>query len=262
MTFMSIGGFPSFIEEMKVFYRERLNGYYGCAVFIFSNFISSFPFLFAIAVSTGSITYFLVKFRPGFSYYAYFCANIFLCISVVESCMMVVASLVPNFLMGIVTGAGLIGIMMMTSGFFRLLEELPKPFWRYPISYISYGAWALQGAYKNQLLGLDFDPMVPGEPKLKGSYVIEHMFKIPLDHNKWWDLFAVLIILISYRITFFIVLKIKERASPWFWSLYAKRTLHHLNKGPSLRKRPSFASKRHQPLHSLSSQEGQSSPIP
>lgn len=92
----------------QVFYRERLNGYYGVAVFILSNFISSFPFLFAISVITGSITYSLVKFRPGFSYYAYFCANIYLCISVIESCMMVVASLVPNFLMGIITGAGII----------------------------------------------------------------------------------------------------------------------------------------------------------
>lgn len=34
--------------------------------------------------------------------------------------------------------------MMMTSGFFRLLSDLPKPFWRYPVSYISYGAWGLQ----------------------------------------------------------------------------------------------------------------------
>jgi hypothetical protein len=34
--------------------------------------------------------------------------------------------------------------MMMASGFFRLLSDLPKPVWRYPISYISYGAWAMQ----------------------------------------------------------------------------------------------------------------------
>ena len=34
--------------------------------------------------------------------------------------------------------------MMMASGFFRLLSDLPKVVWRYPISYISYGAWATQ----------------------------------------------------------------------------------------------------------------------
>lgn len=36
------------------------------------------------------------------------------------------------------------GILMMTSGFFRLLPDLPKPFWRYPVSYLSYGSWGIQ----------------------------------------------------------------------------------------------------------------------
>ena len=34
--------------------------------------------------------------------------------------------------------------MMMTSGYFRFVPDLPKVFWRYPISYINYGAWGLQ----------------------------------------------------------------------------------------------------------------------
>lgn len=92
----------------QVFYRERLNGYYGVAVFILSNFISSFPFLVAITLSTGTITFYMVKFRKEFSHYVYFCLIIHTCISVIESLMMVVASLVPNFLMGIITGAGII----------------------------------------------------------------------------------------------------------------------------------------------------------
>ncbi|PNY14699.1 ABC transporter G family member 15-like protein [Trifolium pratense] len=170
MTFMSIGGFPSFIEEMKVFYRERMNGYYGVAAYILANFLSSFPFLVAIALTSSTITYNMVKFRPGFIHFVFFTLNIYGCISVIESLMMVVASLVPNFLMGIITGAGIIGIMMMTSGFFRLLSDLPKAVWRYPISYISYGAWAIQGSYKNDLLGLEFDPLIPGDPKLTGEY--------------------------------------------------------------------------------------------
>jgi hypothetical protein len=134
--------------------------------------------LVAISLASCTITYNMVKFRPGFIHYVFFTLNIYGCISVIESLMMVVASLVPNFLMGIITGAGIIvrknklmprknstrnhsydrsscvnfsyyclfmqGIMMMTSGFFRLLSDLPKPVWRYPISYISYGAWAIQ----------------------------------------------------------------------------------------------------------------------
>jgi len=32
----------------------------------------------------------------------------------------------------------------MTSGYFRRILDLPKFFWRYPISYINFGAWGLQ----------------------------------------------------------------------------------------------------------------------
>lgn len=92
----------------QVFYRERLNGYYGVAAYILANFLSSFPFLVAIALSSCTITYYMVKFRPGFIHFVFFTVNIYSCISVIESLMMVVASLVPNFLMGIITGAGLI----------------------------------------------------------------------------------------------------------------------------------------------------------
>ncbi|XP_075635929.1 ABC transporter G family member 15-like [Castanea sativa] len=261
MTFMSIGGFPSFLEEMKVFYRERLSGHYGIAVYILSNFLSSFPFVAVMSIATGTITNYMVKFRPEFSHLVYICLDLIGAIAVVESSMMIIASLVPNFLMGIIIGAGYIGIMMMTAGYFRLLPDLPKPFWRYPISYINYGAWAIQGAYKNDMIGLEFDSLVPGGPKLKGEVILSSMLGVQLDHSKWWDLGAVAVILISCRLLFFAILKFKERASPCFRTLYTKQTLHHLNKRPSFRKTPPFPSKRHQPLHSLSSQEGLNSPL-
>lgn len=155
-----------------MFYRERLNGYYGVGVFILSNFFSSLPFLISISAISGTITFFMVKYEPVFSRYVFFCLNLFGAIAMVESVMMIIASLVPNFLMGIIAGAGVLvsitsissvfcssflihvlicsllhclqGIMMMTAGFFRLLPDLPKVFWRYPISYIGYGAWSLQ----------------------------------------------------------------------------------------------------------------------
>ncbi|XP_047979866.1 ABC transporter G family member 15-like [Salvia hispanica] len=260
MTFMSIGGFPSFVEEMKVFYRERLNGYYGVAVFILSNFFSSLPFLVAISSITGTITFFMVKYRSDFSRYAFFCLNLFGCIAMVESVMMIVASLVPNFLMGIIAGAGVLGIMMMTAGFFRLLPDLPKVFWRYPVSFIGYGAWSLQGGYKNDMLGLVFDPLFPGDPKLTGEYVLTKMFGLSLDHSKWWDLCAVYALIVVYRFLFFLILKLKERAGPYVHSLYARRIAYRLKKRPStLRRSTSRPSKRH--TVALSSQEGLNSPL-
>ena len=119
----------------------------------------------------------------------------------------------------------------------------------------------MQGAFKNDMIGLEFDAFVPGGPKLKGEVILTSMLGVQLDHSKWWDLGAVVVILISYRLLFFAILKFKERGSPYFRTLYTMRTLHHLNKRPSFRKTPPFPSKRHQPLHSLSSQEGLNSPI-
>ncbi|XP_048225751.1 ABC transporter G family member 15 isoform X2 [Ricinus communis] len=144
MICLSNGGLPFFIEEMKVSRRERSNGHYGEAVFVLSNFISSFPYLILISILSGTAIYFMVKFRSGFSHYAFFCMNLFCCVSVIESCMMVVASLVPNVLMGIGTGTGAIVFMMMASEVSRPLEDLPKIFWRYPMSYISFVTWAVQ----------------------------------------------------------------------------------------------------------------------
>ncbi|KAK6925577.1 ABC transporter-like, ATP-binding domain [Dillenia turbinata] len=254
MTFMSIGGFPSFLEELKVFQRERLNGHYGVVVYTLSNFLSSFPFLLAMSVATASITYNMVKSRPGFSHFAFSCLDLFGCLAVVEGFMMIVASLVPNFLMGLIVGAGSLGISMMGSGFFRLLPDLPKSVWRYPISYISYGAWAFQGALKNDLIGIEFDPLSAGYPKLKGEDVLQNRLGVSVGRSKWWDLAAVMGIFIFYRIIFVIVLKFKERAAPMFQILYARSMLQHLNKS-------GFPSERHRTHRSLSSQVGLNSPI-
>ncbi|KAK6164116.1 hypothetical protein DH2020_000980 [Rehmannia glutinosa] len=261
MTFMTIGGFPSFIEEMKVFHKERLNGHYGVGVFILSNFISSIPFLVVMSFSSASIIYFMVKYHPGLSHFMYAVLDLLLSIAVVESCMMVVAAVVPNFLMGVIIGAGLIGIMMATAGFFRLLPDLPKIFWTYPVSYMNYMAWALQGAYKNDMIGIEFEGAQPGEPKLKGEVVLTSLIGISLNHSKWWDLAAVAAILIAYRLLFFSILKFKERALPIYKTYYTKRTLHHMKQRPSFRKAPPFPSKRHHVVHSLSSQEGLNSPL-
>ncbi|XP_073158206.1 ABC transporter G family member 12-like [Henckelia pumila] len=261
MTFMTIGGFPSFIEEMKIFYKERLKGHYGVGVFILSNFISSFPFLVTMSFSSASITYFMVKYHSGLSHYMFATVDLLFCIAVVESCMMVVASIVPNFLMGVIVGAGFMGIMMATSGFFRRLPELPKPFWRYPISYMNYMTWGLQGAYKNDMIGIEFESPLFGQPKLKGEEVLKSEMGISLKHSKWWDLAMVIGILITYRLLFFCILKFKEKALTKFRAFYVKRTVQRIKKRPSFRKSSAFPSARHNVHHSLSSQEGLNSPL-
>jgi len=93
--------------ELQVFSHERLNGHYGVAAFVIGNSLSSMPFLFLISWVSGSICYFMVDLHSGWDHFAYFVLMLFACVACVESVMMVVASIVPNFLMGIITGAGI-----------------------------------------------------------------------------------------------------------------------------------------------------------
>ncbi|TKY62632.1 ABC transporter G family member 15 [Spatholobus suberectus] len=258
MICLSCGGLPFFIEELKVFYVERSKGHYGEAAFVVSNIISSFPFLVLLSLSSGIIIYFMVQFHPGLSNCAFFCINLFCCLSVAECCIMVVASVVPNVLMGIGTGVGVIIFMMMPSQIFRSLPDIPKFFWRYPMSYLSFAAWAAQGQYKNDMLGVEFDPLVPGDPKVSGEKVLALVFGVPLDHGKWWDLTALVTLLLVHRVVLYLVLRFVKRAkSPKLW-LYAQKSLHFaerclLNNKPSI-----FSWKQAQ--HPLSSKEGVMSP--
>ncbi|CAN7018923.1 hypothetical protein IGI04_022108 [Brassica rapa subsp. trilocularis] len=261
MTIMSIGGFQSFIEEMKVFSRERLNGHYGVAVYTVSNFLSSLPFIILMCLGTTSITNYMVKFQPSASHFFYSCLDLISAIATVESCMMMIASMVPNFLMGVIIGAGYIGVMILSAGFFRLFPDLPMVFWRYPVSYINYGAWALQGAFKNEMIGVEYNSPLPLVPKMKGELILETVLGINPAQSKWLDLGVVLMILVAYRLLFFAILKFREKVFPLIHMLYTKRTLSHIQKRPSFRRMSPFPSKRHNVHHALSSQEGLNSPL-
>lgn len=61
-----------------------------------------------MSFSTAAITYNMVKFHPGFDLEMFACLDLLLSIAAVESSMMVIAAVVPNFMLGIIIGAGFI----------------------------------------------------------------------------------------------------------------------------------------------------------
>uniref|UniRef100_A0A0E0LYE7 ABC transporter domain-containing protein n=1 Tax=Oryza punctata TaxID=4537 RepID=A0A0E0LYE7_ORYPU len=160
LTLMAIGGFPSFVEDMKIFSRERLNGHY------------------------------------------------------VEGLMMIVATIVPDFLMGIITGAGIQGIMMLTSGFFQLPNSLPKIVWKYPMYYISFHKYALQGFYKNEFLGLILQSNLEGHKTVSGEKVIVELFQVETGHSKWVDLAVLCGMIMTYRLLFVVIVKVLDIVKP------------------------------------------------
>jgi hypothetical protein len=221
-----------------VFHRERLNGHYGVLAFVMGNTFSSLPFLFLISLVSSTIVYFMAQLHSGFDHFAYFVLSLFVQVVIVESLMMAVASIVPNFLMGIITGAGIQGIFMLVAGFFRLPKDIPKPLWRYPLSYLGFDMYALQGMYKNDFLGLTFKNFVLDGvsigPDIPGSYVVEQIYGIQTTRGKWADFWILFGMIFAYRLIFFICIKLKEHLGPMVRSILTRyRTNKRLARRPS-----------------------------
>ncbi|KAK4254234.1 hypothetical protein QN277_009641 [Acacia crassicarpa] len=222
MTFMSIGGFPSFVEDMKVFQRERLNGHYGVTAYVIGNTLSSIPYLLLVSFIPGVIVYYLPGLQKTVDHFIFFCSVLFSCLMLVESLMMIVASIVPNFLMGIITGAGLQGFMMLSGGFFRLPNDLPRIFWKYPLHFVAFHRYAFQGLYKNEYEGL----RIAGK---SGEYILRSIWQVNMSYSKWVDLAILLGSIVVYRVLFLAIIKGTEKMKPMLSSLFSgppKRSNH------------------------------------
>ncbi|GLT71454.1 hypothetical protein SLA2020_434700 [Shorea laevis] len=215
LTFMAIGGFPSFVEDMKVFGRERLNGHYGTSAFVIGNTFSAFPYLLVTSLIPGAIAYYLPGLHKGAEHFIYFACVLFACMMLVESLMMIVASIVPNFLMGIITGAGIQGLMILAGGFFRFRNDIPKPFWRYPFYYIAFHKYSFQGLFKNEFEGLTFPGNPAGGPRtVTGEDILRDMWQMEMSYSKWVDLAILLGMVVLYRILFLVIIKTSEKIRP------------------------------------------------
>ncbi len=69
------------MEDMKVFVRERLNGYYSVASFVAANTISSIPFLVIISVTSTLPVYWLSSLNKEAGRFFYFIFNLFSALS-------------------------------------------------------------------------------------------------------------------------------------------------------------------------------------
>lgn len=65
------------------------------------------PFLLMISGTSAAILYPIVKLHGGFVHILYFLLSLYGCLLVAEAMMMAVSSLVSQFLLGIMLGAGL-----------------------------------------------------------------------------------------------------------------------------------------------------------
>ncbi|KAI3712356.1 hypothetical protein L1987_70909 [Smallanthus sonchifolius] len=208
LTILAIGGFPSFVEEMKVFQWERLNGHYGVGSYVISHAISSTPYLLLISLIPGVIAYSLAGLQREYEQFIYFALVLFAAMLLVES------TIVPNLLMGIITSAGIQGLMILSAGFFRLPDDLAQVFWRYPMYYVSFHRYALQGLYKNEFEGLKFPEYLGGPPTIDGGMILKGLLEVEMGYSKWVDLGILLGMVFVYRVILFCIIKTTERVKP------------------------------------------------
>ncbi|KAI6699527.1 hypothetical protein NL676_013851 [Syzygium grande] len=133
--------------------------------------------------------------------------------------------------MGIITSAGIQGVMMLNGGFFRLQDDLPKPFWRYPMYYISFHKYANQGFFKNEFEGLTFPNSMGGSP----TEILRNYWQVEMGYSKWVDLSILLGMVVVYRFMFLGIMKAVEKMKPLVKNFRAKSPKHpiYVMKNPS-----------------------------
>lgn len=96
----------------------------------------------------------------------------------VESLVLVVGSICPNFVMGVIVAGGIERLMILIGGFYRRPNELPKPLWKYPFYYVSFLTYAFQGSFKNEFEGLSFTLDQDDGAKISGTEILAETWQV------------------------------------------------------------------------------------
>ena len=146
LSFMAVAYIPAFLEDRAVLVRERDNGLYGVTSFILSNMIIGIPFLFIIALTFCLITYWLINLKGAFILYLLF---LFLDLIVAESLVVLVCSLIPNFVAALAITAFANGLFMSAGGFL-VNPSILQPFYYYSFYQFNYQRYVFEGLVRNE----------------------------------------------------------------------------------------------------------------
>jgi energy-coupling factor transporter ATP-binding protein EcfA2/ABC-type multidrug transport system permease subunit len=152
LSFMAVAYVPAFLEDRAVFVKERANGLYEPLAFVVSNFLIGLPFLFLISILFAGVTYGLVGFRSDATAFFIHVMWLFLDLVAAESLVVLVASLLPNFIVALTLVAFVNGLWMAVGGFLVPTARL-NVFWRYAFHYIDYQSYVFRGMMINEFTG-------------------------------------------------------------------------------------------------------------
>lgn len=149
MSFMAVAYIPAFLEDRHLFTQERMDGLYGPAAFMLSNFLIGLPYLFLIAVLFSVVAYWLSGFRDSADGFWTWVLWLFLDLLAAESLVVLLSSLVPVFVVALAATAFANGLWMCVNGFMVPPETL-NVFWRYVFHYVDYQAYVFRGMMVNE----------------------------------------------------------------------------------------------------------------
>ncbi|XP_022892034.1 ABC transporter G family member 3 [Olea europaea var. sylvestris] len=209
-SILSIAGVPAQLKEIKIYACEQSNWHSGTLVFLLGQLLSSIPFVFLISISSSLVFYFLVGLRDHFSLLMYFVLNFFACLLVNEGLVLVIASICQDIFWSILILLNVHVIMMLSAGYFRIRSALPKPVWMYPVSYIAFHTYAVQGLLENEYIGTSF--AVGQVRTISGYQALRNVYDISQDSNaRWENLLVLFLMAVGYRILVFVLLKFRVR---------------------------------------------------
>lgn len=149
LSFMSVAYIPAFIEDYRSYEKENLNGLYGPATFVLSNFIVGLPFIFIIVILFSVVTYFMCNFRHSASGFWYYVMWLFLDLLAAESMVVFISSLFPVFVISLALTAFVNGLWMCVGGFL-VSSNVLNVFWYYTFYWVNYQRYVFQGMMFNE----------------------------------------------------------------------------------------------------------------
>ncbi|KAK4546592.1 hypothetical protein LTR36_001809 [Oleoguttula mirabilis] len=222
MSFMAVAYVPAFLEDRAIFVKERENGLYGPSVFLVSNFIIGLPYLFLISVLFSIIAYWLANLNPTAHSFFMWVMWLFLDLLAAESLVVLVASIIPNFVGALAITAFANGLWMCVGGFLVSLPTL-NVFWKYAFHYWDYQAYVFQGMMVNEFSARTYKcGVVSGQEgctclyasaledqcEIAGSAVLKE-YGYALDRQGQWVGIMVAIVL-GYRLAAWLAMSIRK----------------------------------------------------
>ena len=119
-------------------------------------------------------------------------------------------------------------VMMLSASYFRIRNALPGAVWTYPVSYVAFHTYSIQGLLENEYLGTSFAigqvRTISGFQALRSAYDIS-----PESNSKWENLLVLFLMAVGYRLVLFVLLFICVKKNTSMHKLFR---FHHDTNNP------------------------------